>query len=513
MATNYNYPSAEDIETQAKYRPGVASNIFNVLTGGLAGQITGSTQRAQEAARARQALLQEEFGKRDEQRTLERQLMVNALQQGIAAPEGATLEEKMADFRNKALRRTLATVQGTAEGLKSPTGPYQSPYQSDPAFQISAAQAQADLQKRLVEYEQTETLQRRDLFNQAKGLGVSVSPEATSGEIRGAIEAKRPSMQAGAYTEEAGRRATGQLQFLQQSGEIPSVIDINTLSPEEKIAYAAHYSKQYDEKNKEYAFKQKAKAESNAVSNFNQLLSNPQTDKTALREAYLNLPKDSQIEEYRIAAGVARPANTKENESLDKYIAAVDRSSALVGSIQSLVGNRSIPNVSQESFNGFTSWMRGAKNKLGAEDPSLRSINNVVQEFQALIAQQRKDFFGASLTDNEFEVAKQLFADPNQANFLPRVLELVDSIMSKDEIQNKYTRRGIFVDSETKKDIGDKRREYYKIKSELNFGGPKNSSASRNSEAKKLKGELDALKAYITNAPSVSITNTPTSAQ
>jgi len=232
-----------------------------------------------------------------------------------------------------------------------------------------------------------------------------------------------------------------------------------------------------------------------------------------LKKAYLKLPKDSKLEEYRIAAGVARPANTKENESLDKYIAAVDRSSALVGSIQSLVGNRSIPDVSQESFNGFTSWMRGAKNKLGAEDPSLRSINNVVQEFQALIAQQRKDFFGASLTDNEFEVAKQLFADPNQANFLPRVLELVDSIMSKDEIQNKYTRRGIFVDAETKKDIGDKRSKYYKIKSELNFGGPKNAAASRNSEAKKLRGEFDALKAYITNAPSASITNTPTSAQ
>jgi len=473
MATNYNYPSVENIETQAQYRPGVASNIFNVLTGGLAGQITGSTQRAQEAARARQALLQEEFNKRDEQRAIERQLFVNSLQQGIALPEGATFEEKMADAYRKRVRRDVAAAQGATEGLKSPTGPYQSPLQSEPAFQIAAAQAQADLAKRLAEYEQTETLQRRDLFNQAKGLGISVSPEATSGEIRGAIEAKRPSMQAGAYTEEAGRRATGQLQFLQQSGEIPSVIDINALSPEEKIAYASHYSKQFDEKNREYAFKQKSKAESKAVSDFHQMLSNPQTDKTLLREAYLNLPKDSQIEEYRIAAGVKRPATSKETESLDKYISAVEKSSTLAGSIQSLVGNRSIPDVSQESFNGFTSWMRGAKNKLGAEDPSLRSINNVVQEFQSLIAEQRKDFFGASLTDNEFKVAKELFADPNQANFIPRVLALVDSIMSNDEIQKKYTRRGIFVDADTMKDVENARSRYFKLKSELNFGGKK----------------------------------------
>jgi hypothetical protein len=149
--------------------------------------------------------------------------------------------------------------------------------------------------------------------------------------------------------------------------------------------------------------------------------------------------------------------------------------------------------------------MRGAKNKLGTEDPSLRSINNVVQEFQALIAQQRKDFFGASLTDNEFEVAKQLFADPNQASFLPRVLSLVDSIMSKDEIQRKYTRRGIFVDSETKKDVDDARSKYSKIKSELNFG---NSGSARNEKKiDSLKGRLDALQAYVTNSPA-SMTNT-----
>jgi len=471
MATNYNYPDPADIEAQAKYRPGVASNIFNVLTGGLAGAVTGTTQRGQEAARARQALLQEEFNKRDEQRMLDRQLMINALQSGVDAPVGADVYARMADLKNKNLRRQIATAQGTAEGLKSPTGPYQSPYQSDPAFQISAAQAQADLQKRLAEYEQTETLQRRDLFNQAKGLGVSVSPEATSGEIRGAIEAKRPSMQAGAYTEEAGRRATGQLQFLQQSGEIPSVIDINTLSPEEKIAYAAHYSKQYDEKNKEYAFKQKAKAESNAVSNFNQLLSNPQTDKTALREAYLNLPKDSQIEEYRIAAGVKRAATPKENESLDKYITSVDRSSSLAKSISNLAGLGEISKVSKSDFNAFTSWFRGLENKFGAEDARLRSINNVVQEFQTLIAEQRKNFFGASLTDNEFETAKQLFGNPNQSNFLPRVIELVDSIMSKDEIERKYDRRGIFVDPVTKKEVQDARNQWIDTKQRYNFGG------------------------------------------
>ena len=283
------------------------------------------------------------------------------------------------------------------------------------------------------------------------------------------------------------------------------VEDLSKIPDEEAVVRFNILGEEYRQKNRDFAFERKAEAENKAVDDFNLLLSNPNRDQEALKKAYLKLPKDSRLEEYRIAAGVNRPATPKETESLDKYVAAVDRSSALAGSIQSLVGNRSIPDVSQESFNGFTSWTRGVKNKLGAEDPSLRSINNVVQEFQALIAEQRKDFFGASLTDNEFKVAKELFADPNQANFLPRVLSLVDSIMSKDEIQRKYTRKGIFVNAETKKDIEDKRSNYKKIKSELNFG----SSGSARNEKKidSLKGRLDALQAYVTNSPA-SMTNT-----
>jgi len=510
MATP-NYPDPANIEAQAQYRPGIASNIFNVLTGGLAGQITGGTQRAQEAARARQALLQEEFGKRDEQRMLERQLMINALQQGIAAPEGATLEEKMADFRNKSLRKQIAATEGKLFGYGQTMGPSQ--YQAEPAFQVAAAESQARMKEREAELRQTRDLEVPELVSGLAAYGVKASPDMPVGQLKAMFQQEVARSQSRIPAEERGKQARAGLSFLQQKGEIPMVEDLSKVPDEEAVVRFNILGEEYRQKNRDFAFERKAEAENKAVDDFNLLLSNPNRDQEALKKAYLKLPKDSKLEEYRIAAGVARPANTKENESLDKYIAAVDRSSALVGSIQSLVGNRSIPDVSQESFNGFTSWMRGAKNKLGAEDPSLRSINNVVQEFQALIAQQRKDFFGASLTDNEFEVAKQLFADPNQANFLPRVLELVDSIMSKDEIQNKYTRRGIFVDAETKKDIGDKRSKYYKIKSELNFGGPKNAAASRNSEAKKLRGEFDALKAYITNAPSASITNTPTSAQ
>ena len=504
MATNYNYPDPADIEAQAKYRPGVASNIFNVLTGGLAGAVTGSTQRGQEAARARQALLQEEFGKRDEQRMMERQLIINAIQSGVDAPVGADFYEKMADLKSKVLRKTIAAGEGMGYGLGQRMGPSQ--YEAEPAFKIAATQAANQMAQREAELRQTRALKGPELVDALAGYKITPAPGTPVGQLESMLEMARTKAQSQIPLETSGIRAKAQLKTLQGMGFVESPINVDDMSDAEAIANAEIYGRKQQQIDYFGAADRASKADTKALRTFNQLLATPNADKNSLQEAYYNLgKKEQENEEFRIAAQVPRPANTKETESLDKYIAAVDRSSALAGSIQSLVGNRSIPDVSQESFNGLASWMRSAKNKLGTEDPSLRSINNVVQEFQALIAQQRKDFFGASLTDNEFEVAKQLFADPNQANFLPRVLELVDSIMSKDEIQRKYTRRGIFVDAETKKDYGDARSKYDKIKSELNFG---NFGSARNEKKiDSLKGRLDALQAYVTNSPA-SMTNT-----
>ena len=469
MATNYNYPDPTNIEAQAQYRPGVASNIFNVLTGGLAGQITGSTQKAQEAARARQALLQEEFGKRDEQRMLERQLMINALQQGIELSPGGTLEEKMADFRNKSLRRTLAAGEGAGFGLGQTMGPSQ--YEAEPAFKIASTESQNLMARRKAELEQTKQLEAPELVAGLSAYGVPASPEMPVGQLRAMFQQEVARSQSRIPAEERGKQARAGLMFLQQKGEIPMVEDVSKIPDEEAIVRFNILGEEYRQKNRDFAFERKAEAENKAVDDFNLLLSNPNRDQEALKKAYLKLPKDSKLEEYRIAAGVKRPATAKENESLDKYISAVDRSSKLAESISNLAGLGEISKVSKSDFNAFTSWVRGLENKFGAEDTRLRSINNVVQEFQALIAQQRKDFFGASLTDNEFETAKELFADPKQASFLPRVIQLVDSIMSKDEIQRKYDRRGIFVDPATKKDVQDARNQWIETKKQYNFGG------------------------------------------
>lgn len=468
MATPQNY--SVDLEAAASRRINPFLKGLTMLTGGLAGEFTGTNEQIRERNRARQALLQEELNKRDEQRAMERQLMINAIQSGVGTLEGKNFEERMADLNRKKIRREVAAAQGATEGLKSPAGPYQSPLQSEPAFQIAAAQAQTELAKRLAEYEQTETLQRRDLFNQAKGLGISVSPEATSGEIRGAIEAKRPSMQAGAYTEEFGKRAIGELQAFQQTGDYPMVVDVTSFSPARAMAEADIAKANYANRTKKYAFEEKDKLEQQALKGFMQELKSEKPDKEKLQSLYTQIPQSSKDnEEFRVAAGVTRAMTKDEREALNSYVEGLGTAGSLAQAISAFQGTGDLAKVSQKGFNGFKAWMTSIKNKYGVEDARYAALNDVIQEFEAYVSGKRKTLFGASLTGNELRSAKMLFGDPESANFLPRALKLIDSAFKDDVIEKRFNRNAIFVDLATQKEVQDARQNWFDTRDQFGF--------------------------------------------
>jgi hypothetical protein len=144
------------LEEQANQRINPFMKGLSMLTGGIAGEFTGTNEDIRNRNYAKRALMEQNISDLQEKRSIDRQLMVNALQQGIAAPEGATLEEKMADFRNKSLRRQIAAGEGMGYGLGQTMGPSQ--YEAEPAFKIAATQAQNQMAQR-----RAELLQAKDL--------------------------------------------------------------------------------------------------------------------------------------------------------------------------------------------------------------------------------------------------------------------------------------------------------------------------------------------------------------
>ena len=112
MATP-NYPDVGTLEQAAQYRTGVPTRLLNVLTGGLAGAISGSTERAQEAVSARRALLEEDLMLK--RMKAQRQLMLEEDLKRLASEREANLLTGTSRAKGAAM-----ALSGTAKDFVGP---------------------------------------------------------------------------------------------------------------------------------------------------------------------------------------------------------------------------------------------------------------------------------------------------------------------------------------------------------------------------------------------------------
>lgn len=468
MATNYNYPDPTNIEKAAEYRTGVAGRLFNVLTGGLGGAITGTTERAQEAARARQALLQEEFQKRDEQRALERQLMINALQSGVETPVGQTLEEKMADLRQKRLRSQLAAGEGARYAYGDFVGPSQ--YQGDVAFQLGASSAQQELDKMAAELRQRERLAAPELAQQLTGMGGTARPGATAGELRGEILRKQ-------YQLPWEMRLQGEVDALTDMyANNPNLKAFKGYTPETIGSVAPVLAKTMialgkkeleetaDAKNKELA--------ASATKEFSSILQLPPDERTKPENvARLNElsryvpPIYTQNEKFLGAVGLGKPLDDKqlaEIKSYDNSLRGINRFISVLGEVAKTPG--SIKKFQSSNFGTIANELRNAKSKFFTNDAERELASQLVQEYEGFVSGERKSLFGQSLTLGEGRKSDINFGTAADKNFFNRALQFIDRTVESDPV-TFYLNSGKSVPEGTIKSITDKKRKFDEFKS------------------------------------------------
>ena len=499
MATTEEIKSLLQQQAEKKINPFMRG--LTLLTGGLAGEFTGTNEDIRNRALAKQALFQEDINKRDEDRSLSRQLMINALQQGIVSPEGATLEEKMADFRNKSLRRQIAATEGKLFGYGQSMGPMQS--QADPAFNIAAGQSQAELAQQGAGLKQRRDIAAEENRQFLEGRGINIPDGATAGQLEALRRTEDIKMQSSIPFEQRGEVAKAGLRRLQSSGAYPSPMDVSKMTPAQAIAEEEPASKQYAESQRVFAFQKREQAEQNAVRGFMQEARKETLDQSKLQEMFYALPLDAQKDaRNRDIAGVTSVATPKEREQLTKYTGLLSKAQILAGNISELAKSDDLSKVSQQNFNGFTSWLRGVSNKYGTEDSKVALLNEVVQQFEQVVAGTRKDLFGASLTGNELVSARSQFGDPNSANFLKRMITFLDGVFSRDVVQEDFKAFGIQVPEALEKRTQEARNSWLKTRESLNFGGKQGTSTNKDKRIQDLRGELNALRSALTNAPS-----------
>lgn len=468
MATNYNYPDPTNIEKAAEYRTGVAGRLFNVLTGGLGGAITGTTERAQEAARARQALLQEEFQKRDEQRALERQLMINALQSGVETPVGQTLEEKMADLRQKRLRSQLAAGEGARYAYGDFVGPSQ--YQGDVAFQLGASSAQQELDKMAAELRQREKLAAPELAQQLTGMGGTARPGATAGELRGEILRRQ-------YQLPWEMRLRGEVDALTDMyANNPNLKAFKGYTPETIGSVAPVLAKTMialgkkeleetaDAKNKELA--------ASATKEFSSILQLPPDERTKPENvARLNElsryvpPIYTQNEKFLGAVGLGKPLDDNQLAQIKSYddsLRGINRFISVLSEVAKTPG--SIKKFQSSNFGTIANELRNVKSKFFTNDAERELASQLVQEYEGFVSGERKSLFGQSLTLGEGRKSDINFGTAADKNFFNRALQFIDRTVESDPV-TFYLNSGKSVPEGTIKSITDKKRKFDEFKS------------------------------------------------
>ncbi len=411
--------SIQDLEQAAKYRPGAVSQIANLLTGGLYGMASGTTQRSVDAERARQALFQENLQNRLMQRQRMEGLLNQAAEFGIpkqeaqqlVAEDPASLTNRMNDIK---MRRMLSEEAGKRVAqmeLSGEQGPIQMQAPVDSrSFSLGKAIGQKEFEK--------EQEDLNEAKKTAETLGIAVPAGANTQAIKSLVSQKLGM---------APQQAAEDIRLKREESIAKANLEQAGLSvPEDPYKAIAAW--------KEYESGLGTRSQRTQASILKSFQDEP--DPEVRKKIFPNLtPTQQRNPEIRQMAGFGVPLTKEASKDINSILDRYSKANTAASSISALVGASNVEDVSQQSFNQLKRFVYGKTSKLLGQDKEQQAIRRIVQNFEGLVGGSRKDLFGASLTGNELESAKAIFGDQNSAAFLPNALDFIDSIFSQDKIK------------------------------------------------------------------------------
>ena len=412
------FPSTDNLESVAQYRPGVASRIANLLTGGIAGQLTGTTERAQEAATARQFLLQDRMSEAIMKRRRMEQLLESAQQAGISSEEAGTLINNPTQLYNRInemrMRESLAKETGRQMGVSGDQGPIQTQTpQESRAFGIGMAEGQAD--------QFNKNLQLSRLKQSAQSLGIQISDQDTEESIRAKI---------GQQSAETSQKTSDELARKRKADEANAGLRLLGIEvpKDDQDAIALWNQKQAEAP---------TRAQQGVQRNLDKFYTAVESgDQNKIREAYSALPPSLRSDPKTMESAGINPVIPPEvRKEIPSIMKQYEEAGIAAQAIADLVGSNDYRTVSRDSFNELTYKLNKQKDKFFKSDAERDAVNEVIQAFSTLVSSGRKNLFGASLTSSELAEAQDIWAKKDSADFLPRALRFIDRVHSRPRIK------------------------------------------------------------------------------
>lgn len=412
------FPDTTNIEEISKYRPGVASRIANLLTGGIFGNVSGISEKSQEAEQARRVLLQEEFQNRAMKRRRMEELLQGAQEAGIPSNEASDLMADPARLANRIrdlkMREQIAGVIGQQMGITGEQGPvqFQSPVEGQ-AFRLG--QATGSLAQFRDERERQKATE--EAIQTARALGIQIPAGATPEAIRALVA-----------QQSATAAQTAAASLREKSAEDEAKAYLEAVGEEVPTSGKAAIARVTQIREGAPTRTQRTQQE-----NLERFFG--ETDPQRKKELFSALtPSQQKLPNVRQFAGVKDKAPKDVEKEINSLADRYAKANIAASSIAAISGASDISDISQKNFNELRQIVYGKQASILGETAEREKIRRVIQNIEGLVAGTRKDLFGASLTGNELASARSMFGDPNRANFLQSALDFIDSVFSQNKI-------------------------------------------------------------------------------
>ena len=453
---------------------------LSLLTGGLAGEFTGTNEDIRNREIAKRALMEQNINALEEERAIKRRMMENTLRlkttaagEGLGMLPGSTEEEVLANYMEARKRKDIGTEAALMSSLgRTPQGMALLSNRQDPAFQAGFGATKRDILGKESEAAVQERIQAPASRSQLLGMDPTAEiPEgATNAQIKGMIEARR-------Y----------QLPFqMRQKADVEGVVDMYANNPGLKVfkdytpetianvspVLAKSLMKLADKEQQTTADAINKERRAKSTEEFAAILNLPPQERTNPQNvARLNqLASDvpvyyTQSPKFKSAVGIGDPLDDKQLAEIKNYDQSLMGINRFVSILDKVSQNpASIKKFQNANFGTIQDAVRTQGSKFFANNDERELARELVQEYEGFVSGERKILFGQSLVGREESSASVNFGKPTDKDFFNRALQFIDRTVQYDPV-TFYLNSGKSVPEGTMQDIINKKRQFNEYKS------------------------------------------------
>lgn len=478
MATTEEIKSLLQQQAEKKINPFMRG--LTLLTGGLAGEFTGTNEDIRSRALAKQALMEQNIRSLDEDRAIQRQKMENILRfrttaagEGLGVLPGSTEEEVLANYMEARKRKDIGKEAAFTAALgRTPQGMALLTNRQDQAFQSGYGAANLDILGKESEAAVQEKIQTPAFRSQLLGMDPNAEiPEgATAAQMKGMIEARR-------Y----------ELPFrMRQESDVAGLVDMYASNPDLK-AFEGYTPETIGKVAPVLAKSLMVRGNRELVDTADTINKQRKADSTKEFADILNLPPQertnpqnvarlnqlasdvpvyyTQSPKFKSAVGIGDPLDDKQLTEIKNYDQSLMGINRFVSILDRVSKNpESIKKFQNANFGTIQDAVRTQKSKFFANDDERELARELVQEYEGFVSGERKILFGQSLVGREESSASVNFGKPTDKDFFNRALQFIDRTVQYDPV-TFYLNSGKSVPEGTMQDIINKKRQFNEYKS------------------------------------------------